>query len=170
MKNQKILTAVHTYRFRFFASFVAVSLALVLGLFSSPRSAMAFSGCQKVKGIEIAAFTSPTTVEGTVTQGGILNGTTLAVLTSPFFPTPDPNIFSFTIAKSFMTDKGILQTYSPHILEVTSGVGTAFARIEPNASTGVFAGATGILYINFYQNDGGATATSEVTGEICFAN
>ena len=170
MKTKKILTTAYTYRLRFFASFVAISLALVLGLSSSPRSAMAFSGCQKVKGTEIAAFTSPTTVEGTVTQGGILNGSTLAVLTSAPLPTADPNIFSFTIAKSFMTDKGVLQTYSPHILEVTTGVGTAFARIDPNASSGIFAGATGILYINFYQNDDGVTSTSEVSGEICFAN
>ena len=163
-------TTAYTFRLRFFASFVAVSLALVLVLLSSSRSAMAVSGCHKVKGTEIAAFTSPTTVEGTVTQGGILNGSTLAVLTSAPLPTPDPNIFSFTIAKSFVTDKGMLQTYSPHILEVTTGVGTAFARIDPNASSGIFAGATGILYINFYRNADGVTSTSEVSGEICFAN
>ena len=163
-------TTAYTYRLRFFASFGAVSLALLLVLFSSSRSAMAFSGCQKVRGTEIAAFTSPTTVEGTVTQGGILNGTTLAVLTSAPFPTPDPNVFSFTIAKSFNTDKGVLQTYSPHILDVASGIGTAFAHIDPNTSSGIFSGATGVLYINFYRNADGVTSTSAVTGEICFAN
>lgn len=167
MKIQRVQNTAHTHNLRFFTFFVATAIALTL---SSSSSAMAFSNCHKVKGTEVAAFTSPTTVEGTVTRGGILNGTTLSVLTSAFMPTPDPNVFSFTIQKTFTTDKGVLQTYSPHLLDYTTGVGTAYARIDPNASTGIFAGATGLLYFNFQQNNDGVTSTSQISGEICFAD
>ena len=168
MKTLSILAATYLNRLQFFASFIAIAFALTVVLLTSSRPAMA-SSCQKVKATEIAGFTSPTTVEGTVIKGGILNGRSLAVITSAALPTPDANVFSFTIAKSFITEKGTLQTYSPHLYDFATGVGTAFARIDPNSSTGAFAGATGLLYINFYQNEGGLTSTSEITGNICIA-
>jgi hypothetical protein len=56
------------------------------------------------------------------------------------------------------------------LLDYTTGVGTAYARIDPNASTGIFAGATGLLYFNFQQNNDGVTSTSQISGEICFAD
>jgi len=46
---------------------------------------------------------------------------------------------------------------------------SAVNRIDPNASTGDFAGATGVLYINGKTTDGGVTFQAEITGEICFA-
>jgi len=49
-------------------------------------------------------------------------------------------------------------------------VATGIARIDPDASTGDFAGATGVLYINAKTTDGGATDQAEIAGEICFAN
>ncbi len=53
---------------------------------------------------------------------------------------------------------------------IALGVFSDFARIDPNASTGDFAGATGVLYINGRTTDGGATFQAKITGEICFAN
>jgi len=47
---------------------------------------------------------------------------------------------------------------------------TAIDRIDSSASTGDFAGATGVLYINAKTTDGEATIQAEITGDICFAN
>jgi hypothetical protein len=47
---------------------------------------------------------------------------------------------------------------------------SAIARIDPDASTGDFAGATGVLYISGKTTDGGATFQGEITGEICFVD
>jgi hypothetical protein len=61
-------------------------------------------------------------------------------------------------------------THNVGIFDVVTGVFSAIDRIDPDASTGDFAGATGVLYINGKTTDGGATIQAEITGEICFAN
>jgi hypothetical protein len=148
---------------RTLASFALVALAI--GLFSLAQSAAAVSDCKKVEGNLSGGGGS-----GTITQGGILNGTTQAIFTSAFTPTPDPNTFSFTDDLTITTDKGVLKTHNIAIFDVARGVFSAIDRIDPNASTGDFAGATGVLYINGKTPDGGATIQAEITGEICFAN
>lgn len=140
-------------------------VALTIGLFSSLQSASAVSGCKNVKGNLSGGGGS-----GTITQGGKLNGTTQAVFTSMFNPTPDPTTFSFTDDLTVTTDKGALKTHNVAIFDVARGVFTAIDRIDPNTGTGDFAGATGVLYINGKTPDGGATIQAEITGEICFAN
>jgi len=107
---------------------------------------------------------------GTITQGEILNGTTQAVFTSMFAPTPDPTTFSFTDDLTVTTHRGVLKTHNVAIFDTARGVFSAIDRIDPHASTGDFAGATGVLYINGRTPDGGATIQAEITGEICFAN
>ncbi len=140
-------------------------VALTISLFSLAPSAVAVSDCKKVKGNLSGGGGS-----GTITQGGILNGTTQAIFTSAFTPTPDPTTFSFTDDLTVTTDKGVLKTHNVAIFDVATGVFSAIDRIDPNASTGDFAGATGVLYINGKTPDGGATIRAEITGEICFAN
>ncbi len=61
-------------------------------------------------------------------------------------------------------------THNVGIFDVVKGLFSAINRIDPNASTGEFAEATGVLYINGKTSDGGATFQAEITGEICFAN
>lgn len=139
--------------------------ALAIGLFSLPPSASALGDCKKAQGNLSGGGGS-----GTITQGGILNGTTQAVFTSMFTPTPDPTTFSFTDDLTITTDKGVLKTHNVAIFDVARGVFSAIDRIDPNSSTGDFAGATGVLYINGKTPDGGATIQAEITGEICFAN
>ena len=139
--------------------------ALTIGLFPLAQSASAVSDCKQVKGNLSGGGGS-----GTITQGGILNGTTQAVFTSMFTPTPDPTTFSFTDDLTITTDKGVLKTHNVAIFDVARGVFSAIDRIDPNASTGDFAGATGVLYVNGKTPDGGATIQAEITGEICFAN
>ena len=145
-------------------------VALTIGLFSLAQSASAVSDCQKAKGHLSDVNNGNGTTSGTITQGGRLNGTTQAVFTSPFTLTPDPTTFSFTDDLTVTTNKGVLKTHNVGIFDVATGLFSIIARIDPNASTGDFAGATGVLYINGKTTDGGATFQAEITGEICFAN
>jgi hypothetical protein len=150
-------------KIRTLATFALV--VLTISVFSSAQSVSAVSDCKKVK-----ANLSGGGGGGTITQGGMLNGTTQAVFTSLFTPTPDPTTFSFTDNLTVTTDKGVLKTHNVAIFDVANGVFSAIDRIDPNAGTGDFAGATGVLYINGRTADGGATIQAEITGEICFAN
>jgi hypothetical protein len=157
-----------TFKNRMLATFALV--ALTIGLFSSSRPVLAAADCQQVKGHESVVNNGNGTTSGTITQGGKLNGTTQGVFTSAFTPTPAANTFSFTDDLTLTTHKGVLQTHNVTLLDAASGVFTAIARIDPNTSTGDFAGATGVLYINGKTVDGGATFGGEITGQICFAN
>ena len=145
-------------------------VALSIGLFSSSRSVLAVSDCQKAKGSESVVNNGNGTTSGTITQGGKLNGTTRTVFTSGFTPTTEPNTFSFTDDLTLTTNEGVLRTHNVTLFDAANGVFSAIARIDPNASTGDFAGAVGVLYINGKTTDGGATFQGEITGEICFAN
>jgi hypothetical protein len=84
-------------------------------------------------------------------------------------PTPDPNAFSYTDDFAVATNKGLLKTNNVGIFDVVMGLFSEIARIDPSASTGRFAGATGVLYVNGATTDGGATFQAEITGEVCFA-
>jgi hypothetical protein len=86
-----------------------------------------------------------------------------------FAATPDPTTFSFTDDLTVTTDEGVLKTHNVAIFDVARGVFSAIDRIDPNASTGGFAGATGVLYINGSTPDGGATIHAQISGEVCYA-
>jgi hypothetical protein len=146
------------------------SVALILGLFMSSGSVSAAGGCRNAKGVESVVNHGDGTTSGTITRGGKLNGTTQTVFTSAFTPTPDPNTFSFTDDLTLTTDGGVLQTHNVTLFDTANGVFSAIARVDPNASTGEFAGATGVLYINGNTTDGGATFQAKIAGEICFAD
>ncbi|MEO6052297.1 MAG: hypothetical protein ABIP78_13345 [Pyrinomonadaceae bacterium] len=156
------------FKIRILATFTFVALTI---MFSSSRSASAGSICHKTKGNLSIVNNGDGTTSGTITQGGQLNGTTQAVFTSMFTPTPDLTTFSFTDDLTITTyHNGVLRTHNVAIFDTARGVFTALDRIDPNTSTGIFAGATGVLYINGRTPDGGMTIQAELTGEICFAN
>jgi hypothetical protein len=146
------------------------SVALTLSLFMSSQSVSAVSGCRNVKGNESVVNNGDGTTSGTITHGRKLNGTTQTVFTSAFTPTPDPTCFSFTDDLTLTTNDGVLQTHNVTLFDTANGLFSAIARIDPAASTGDFAGATGVLYINGRTTDGGATFEAELTGEICYAD
>lgn len=154
--------------FRTLATFALV--ALTIGLFPLAQSASAVSDCKQAKGNLSVVNNGNGTTSGIITQGGRLNGTTQANFTSAFTPTPDATTFSFTDDLTLTTNKGVLKTHNVGVFDVATGLFSAIDRIDPNASTGDFAGATGVLYINGKTPDGGATIQAEITGEICFAN
>ena len=152
-------------------------VALTIGLFSlalatsvAAQSAPPIRGCQKVQGNLSVVNNGDGTTSGTITQGGRLNGITQAAFTSTFTPTPDPTTVSFTDDLTLTNNKGVLKTHNVGIFDLATGLFSAINRIDPNTSTGGFAGATGVLYINGKTTDGGMTFQAEITGEICFAN
>lgn len=145
-------------------------VAMIIGLFLLPQSALAVSDCQKAKGNLSVVNNGNGTTSGTITQSGRLDGTTQAVFTSAFTPTPAPNTFSFTDDLTITTHRGVLKTHNVGIFDVATGLFSAFNRIDPNTSTGDFSGATGVLYVNGRTTDGGATFQAETTGEVCYAN
>lgn len=61
-------------------------------------------------------------------------------------------------------------THNVGIFDFATGLFTEIARIDPNASTGRFAGATGVLFTSGKTADGGATFQSKIIGEICLAH
>lgn len=137
-------------------------VALTIGLFSQTASAV---DCQKVK-----ANLSGGGGSGIITRGGRLNGTTQAVFTSMFMPTPDPTTFSFTDDLTLTTEEGVLITHNVAIFDVARGVFGAINQIDADNSKGIFEGATGVLYINGSTPDGGATIRAQITGEVCYAD
>ena len=146
------------------------SIMLTLGVLASSQSILAAGDCLRVKGSESAVNNGDGTLSGTLTHAGRLNGTTHVVVTSAFTPTPDPNTFSFTDDFTLTTRKGDLVTHNVTLLDLTNGLVTAIGQIDPNASTGDFAGASGVLYINGTTADGGATVQTKITGDVCLAN
>ncbi len=72
----------------------------------------------------------------------------------PLRSTPDPNTFSYNDDFTVTTNHGVLKTHNVGIFDVATGLFSEIARIDPNASTGDFAGATGVLYINGKTADG----------------
>ena len=142
-------------------------VALTICLFPLVQSTSALSDCRKAEGNVSVVNNGNGTTSGTITNGDKLNGTTEAVFTSGFTPTPDPNTLSYTDDFTVTTNQGVLKTHNVGIFNAATGLFSEIARIDPNASTGDFAGATGVLYINGKSTDGGATFQAEITGEIC---
>jgi hypothetical protein len=145
-------------------------VALTIGLFPFAQSVSAFSDCHQAKGNLNIVNNLDGTTSGTITQGGRLNGTTQGLFPSNFTPTPDPSTLSFSDTLTLTTNKGLLVTHNVGIFDGATGLFSVINRIDPDASTGEFAGATGVLYINGKTTDGGMTLQAEITGEICFAN
>jgi len=80
-------------------------------------------------------------------QGGRLNGTTRRFSPVPLLRRPTRTPFPFTDDLTITTNKGVLKTHNVGIFDC-DGIVRAIDRIDPNSSTGDFAGATGVLYIN----------------------
>lgn len=142
-------------------------IALAIGVFALSQPAAAAGDCTKSKGNLLVVNNGNGTTSGTILQGGKLNGITQVVFTSAFIPTPDANTISYTDDFTVTTNKGVLKTHNVGVFDVALGLFSEIARIDPNASTDAFAGATGVLYINGTTADSGATFQAAITGEIC---
>jgi hypothetical protein len=154
-----------------FAAFV-----LTLCLFSLEQSTLARSrnsNCKQVKGnsLEYLASTCCTDT-GTITNGGILNGTTEYVYNPAFVVTPDPNVVSYISEFTLTNNRGQLKASNVYIYNLVTGLWTAMGQVNPDRSTGRFAGATGVLYFNgkTVGNATPITYPSDITATICLAH
>lgn len=135
----------------------------------STSAQSAHRNCRNVEG-KLSEVSSANGTTGRITNGGILNGTTQLVFTSGVLATPDPTTVSYTDDFTITTNRGVLTTHNVGIFDFATGLFTEIARIDPNASSGRFAGATGVLFTSGKTTDGGATFRSKITGEICLAH
>jgi hypothetical protein len=133
------------------------------------KSEQSHSNCRNVQGNMREVSNGPGTT-GRITNGGILNGRTQLFFTSDVLPTPDPTTISYTTDFTVTTNRGVLKTHNVGIFDFATGLFSEIARIDPNASTGVFARATGSLFTSGKTTDGGATFRSKISGEICLAH
>lgn len=146
-------------------------IAAVASLGLLDGSALAQGNCLQAKGQFAGVFDPATnTTTGEITRGGWLNGTTLEVFPSAALPTPHPTTVSFTSEFTVTTIHGQLKVGNVIIFNFVTGNAAVLGHIDPAASSGRFAGATGVLYI------AGKTLSfapfvpaGEISGEVCFA-
>jgi hypothetical protein len=150
-----------------------MTIAVLLGfaLFTTEQRGLAQSNCKQVKGEQAAVFDPVTnTSTGSITKGGLLNGTAWEAFGTAVAPTPDPTTVSFTADFTIATPHGDLKASNVYILDVVTGFAAILGRINPTTSTGMFAGATGVLHIAGKTiSFDPLTVQGEMTGEICFA-
>jgi hypothetical protein len=123
------------------------------------------SECRKVKanGSGIINLEDLTT-DGINKNGGLLNGTIHGTLSEELAPTLDPNTFSYLQQITLTTHKGTLMLSDVGLIDPGNKAFTEIQRVI--GGTGVFEGATGILFINGSTDDEG-NFVNKTSGEIC---
>ena len=121
---------------------MAVSLVL-LG-----QGASADDNCTDAKGKLVEFWGGGASQRGRLSMGGWLNGATLAVFNSDGYPTPVPTAFSYTAAFTLATRHGHLKGTRLFLTDTGTGWSLDMTNIDPDASTGIFSGATGVFYVN----------------------
>ena len=154
---------------------VAVALTFCsLSLGQSAAAQSAGSNCKKLKGVAAQVFDPATGIgSGPITNAGFLNGTSEDAVnfSAGFVLTPDPNVVTYLSDLTITTANGQLKANDVNTFNFANGFFTEFGNINPNTSTGRFAGATGVIFFT-----GKTVGTpdvgpyeAEITGEICFA-
>jgi hypothetical protein len=139
-----------------------------LSLMVLEHSAWAQSNCKEAKGNTVEVFDGVSTAAGPLINGGWLNGTMIAVFYGHASPTPDPAEVTFASTFTLTTNQGQLKGNRIYLYDLVRNQSTVMMKIDPAASTGIFAGATGVLFNNQILN-AGTTYFTVVTGQICFA-
>jgi len=150
----------------------SVTTMLTIGLLCLEQPALAESNCKEARGNLVEVFTGGNSTPGTLSNAGRLNGKTLVGFPVGGSPTPWPTAFTFTGQFTLTTRRGQLKTSNLYLLDVAALKGNVLGYIDPNGSTGIFAGATGTLFLNVTKvTVAGSTQTfqSEVHGQVCFA-
>jgi hypothetical protein len=156
---------------RDFLTRVAVILAIELFVLGQPS--LAQTRCRQATGMWLDGdpSTSYTGESGKIIHGGILNGTTVVVYDPAYVVTPNPNFVSYIAELTITTSHGQLRTSNVYLYDiVTNDRWTAMGYINPDTSTGRFAGATGVLYfsgktVGVYPF---AAYPSHIAGRVCF--
>lgn len=132
------------------------------------------SNCKKIRGNSVGSFDPVTaTVSGPVTNSGILDGDLEDVINlgAGFIFTPNPTVVSYTTNLTITTIHGQLRANPVTTQSVVTAAGAEWGHINPNTSTGRFAGATGIISIVFKPVGDPSVGPfeAEITADICFA-
>jgi hypothetical protein len=131
------------------------------------------SNCRHTEGKLIEVYDpEKKTAFGKLRNSGWLDGTTATVDSSAAVPTPDASKVSFSSAVTFTTAHGQLKGKALFLFDVITGLGTGMTDIDGSASTGIFAGATGVLFVNTFRADTVAQGPyySVAYARVCFAH
>ena len=153
-------------------TFAVLILTFGTLLIGQSASGQSNSSCKRAAGEWLDSLNAAGATSGTITNAGILNGTTQTVYSLAFVFTIDPNVVSYVAETIITTNHGQLVTKNVYIYNFVTGRGTAMATISPGASTGRFEGATGVLYFNTTETLGvfpDQSYASTITGAVCFA-
>jgi hypothetical protein len=147
-------------------------LALSFGVFLFGQSARAQSNCKEAKGnLSEVFFRGDSFNTGTITNAGWLNGLTRVDFPGPtFFPLPGVGVF--TGKMTITTHQGQLKTNNLYLFDLGTLKASVIANIDPQASTGIFAGATGTMFVNAFETNittNPETYRAEIHGQVCFA-
>ena len=130
------------------------------------------SNCKTIRGNSVQVF-DPITglVTGPVTNAGILNGDVVDAIDFGGVLTPDPTVFAYTTNLTLTTNHGELRAHPVTIQSGVTGKGAEWGEIDPNTSTGRFAGATGTISAVFKPVGDPSVGpyAAEITVDICFA-
>jgi len=121
--------------------------------------------------VESEPLTSPV-VSGTVSNAGWLDGAAVKVFSAFGSPTPSATAFTGFARFTITTSRGQLAGSAIILYDTATGQGTNLLYIDPNASTGRFAGATGTLFENVTQSTVTSTTLTvliELSGQVCLA-
>jgi hypothetical protein len=135
-------------------------------------SASAGGNCRDAKGNFVEVFNPQNNLNtGTIFNAGWLNGATEGVVDTAGFLTPDPNKFSYGSPISIATRKGVLKGRRVFVSDIVTGFGMDMTDIDPKTSTGMFAGATGVLYVHVNKSVTVDTGPyyQEIAAHVCFA-
>ena len=132
------------------------------------------SNCKKIRGNGVQVFDPATgIVTGPVTNSGLLDGDLEDVINfvAGFAVTPDPTVFAYTTNLTITTIHGQLKLSPVTIQSVVTGAGAEWGHVDPAASTGRFAGATGTLSVVFKPIGDPSVGPyeAEISADICFA-
>jgi hypothetical protein len=142
-------------------------------VFAQSASAQSANGCKRAEGDWLDALNAAGGTSGTITNAGLLNGTTETVYNPAFVFTLDPNVVSYIAETTITTNHGRLVTNNVYLYNFVTGQGTTMGTIDANESTGRFAEATGVLYFNTTETIGAPpdqSYRSTITGAVCLAN
>jgi hypothetical protein len=146
---------------------ITIGMALILGV-CLEGAAFAQSNCKEVKGQLLDVFTAGA-FSGTITNAGDLDGTSTEIFTGTA-STPVPSIVFFSADFTLTTHEGQLKASWVNLFDNTTSLLTVMVLINPTASTGRFAGATGVLYINGKAvSFAPFTVAAELAGQLCYA-
>jgi hypothetical protein len=132
------------------------------------------SNCKTIRANGVQVFDPATgVVSGPVTNSGLLDGNLEDVIDfgAGFIFTPDPTVVAYTTALTITTNHGQLKASPVTIQSVLTGSGSEWGQIDPDTSTGGFAGATGTISVVFKPVGDPSVGPyeAEINADICFA-